>query len=69
MISTSEKSFRKRGGTLPLKTLFELSLYDFRYPRYHLVKKRVIFDRSLSNLSLAASSYLEFQTNDIRGRT
>ena len=30
---------------LPFKTRFHLSRYDFRFSRYHRVKKRVIFNR------------------------
>ena len=31
-------------GTLPFKTLFHLSRYDFRLLRYRRVKKRILSD-------------------------
>ena len=32
-------------GIFPFKTLFDLSQYDFRFPRYRRAKKKVIFNR------------------------
>ena len=32
-------------GIFPFKTLFDLSRYDFRFPRYRRAKKKVIFNR------------------------
>ena len=35
-------------GTFLFKTLFELFRYDFRFPRYRRVKRKVIFNRFIS---------------------
>ena len=41
--------------------VFYLFRYDFRFPRYHRVKKKVIFNRLLSpSLSLIRTSYSHF---------
>ena len=59
-------------GTLLFKTLFDLSQYDFRFPRYRRTKKRVIFNCLLSpsllftgtsRSHLVSLTYPEFQTN------
>ena len=51
---------------LLFKTLFRLSRYDFRLPRYRRVKRMVIFNRLLSpSLSLTRSADLS-QTPDKR---
>ena len=45
---------RRKRGIFPFKTLFGLSRYDFRLPRYRRVKRSVIFNRFYpSFLSLA----------------
>ena len=46
---------RWKRGSFPFKTLFELSLYDFRFPRYRRIKRRVIFNRLLSSSSSSRS--------------
>ena len=65
---------QKRGALL-FKTHFDLSRYDFRLPRYHRAKKRVIFNRLLSpSLSLtrtsrshlASPTYPKLQASDRR---
>ncbi len=38
---------RWKRDTFPFKTLFCLSRYDFRFPRYRRVKRKVIFNRLL----------------------
>ena len=38
---------RWKQRSLLFKTLFHLSRYDFRFPRYPHVKKRIIFNRLL----------------------
>ena len=66
---------RWKRGTLPFKTLFHLSRYRFRFPRYHRAKQRVIFNRSLflslslirtSRSRLLSLTYLKLQTSDRR---
>ena len=66
---------RWKRGTLPFKTLFHLSRYRFRFPRYRRVKQRVIFNRSLflslslirtSRSRLLSLTYLKLQTSDRR---
>ena len=44
-----------RRRIFPFKTLFELSRYDFRFPRYPRIKRRVIFNRLLSSSLLSYS--------------
>ena len=57
MTSGQRMSDRWKRGTLPFKTLFHLSRYDFRLPRYRRVKQKVIFNRLLSpSLSLTRTS-------------
>ena len=60
---------------MPFKTLFRLSRYDFRLPRYRRVKRRIIFHRLLSPSSslirisrshLVSLTYLKLQTSDRR---
>ena len=66
---------RWKRWTLPFKTFFHSSRYNFRLPRYRRVKKRVIFNRLPSlSLSLTRTSrshllsltYPKFQTSDRR---
>ena len=66
---------RWKRGTLPFKTLFHLSRYRFRFPRYRRAKQRVIFNRSLflslslirtSRSRLLSLTYLKLQTSDRR---
>ena len=48
---------RQKRGTFRFKTLFDLSRYDFRLPRYRRVKGRVIFNHLPSpSLSLTRTS-------------
>ena len=57
MTSGRRMSDRWKRGTLPFKTLFHLSRYDFRLPRYRRVEQKVIFNRLLSpSLSLTRTS-------------
>ena len=56
---------RWKRGTLPFKTLFHLSRYHFRFPRYRRVKRRVIFDRLPSpsfSLTRTSRSHLDSLT-------
>ena len=66
---------RWKRGTFPFKTLFHLSRYHFRFPRYRRAKQRVIFNRSLflslslirtSRSHLLSLTYLKLQTSDRR---
>ena len=73
MTSGERINDRWKRGFLLFKTVFGPSRYDFRFPRYRRVKKRVIFNRLLSpSLSLTRTSrshlasltYLNLQTSD-----
>ena len=75
MTSGQRMNDRWKRGTLLFKTLFHLSRYHFRFPRYRRVKRRVIFNRLLflspslirtSRSHLLSLTYLKFQTNDRR---
>ena len=48
MTSGQRMKDRQKRGSFPFKTLFRLSRYDFRLPRYRRVKTRVIFNRLIS---------------------
>ena len=73
-IVTSGERMKDRWNrwTFSFKTLFRLSRYDFRFPRYRRAKKIVIFNRFPSpSLSLTRDIYLariypKLQTSDRR---
>ena len=50
MTSGQRARDRQRRETSHFETLFDLSRYDFRFPRYLLVKRRTIFNNSLLDL-------------------
>ena len=75
MTSYQRMSDHSKRGTFPFKMLFHSSRYDFRFPRYRRVKKKVIFNRLLSlSLTLTRISrshlglltYPKLQTSDRR---
>ena len=61
---------RQKHGTLPFETLFHLSRYHFRFPRYHRIKKRIIFNLRPCCLlgSLARTSTLTYPKLQTSGR-
>lgn len=66
MTSGERVNDHRKRGTLPFKTLFPLSRYDFRFPSYRRAKTKVIFNRLLfsSLWSLLALTYPKLETSD-----